>query len=106
MDATTTTRPWNYYSEVRCCETCNGIGLIPSSCRPTVDDPYPEQPCPDCEGAAVPECEVCGFTQQINGFDCLACETAYNMSDREAAAFDVKAFAEALAQALAARRAA
>ena len=107
MDATTVTaRPWNYYSEVRCCETCNGLGCIPSSRKATVDDPYPDMPCPDCDGEHLPECEVCGFTQQIHGFDCLACQTAYDMSDQEAAAFDVQAFAKALSSALGARRAA
>lgn len=105
MNINTTSRPWNYHSEVRCCETCEGLGLVASHRRPTIGDPYPEQPCPDCEGEHLPECQVCGFQQEISGFDCLACDTAYNMSDQEAKEFDVAAFAKALENAFAARRA-
>lgn len=87
---------WNYFSGVTCCETCEGDGMVASLRRPTVDDPYPEQVCPDCDGPHPEECPVCGFNQSISGYDCLACETAAAMFPDSLADFDVDAFAAAL----------
>lgn len=101
----TFTRAWNYNSEVRVCETCNGLGVIAHPTRrPTIDDPYPESPCPDCEGEHGPECEVCGFGQDVLGFDCLACDTIASLRDGDFAALNDAAFAAAIMRAAAQRR--
>ena len=97
------TRPWNYHSEVRTCATCDGLGIVPAPRLPSTWDPFPERPCPDCDGEHGPECAVCGFTLPIKGYDCLACDTVATLTDDDCAAFDIPAFADALAIAFVAR---
>lgn len=89
-------QPWNKRSGVTACDTCDGAGRIASFRRPSVNDPYPEQPCPDCVGEHAAECPVCGFDQVVKGYDCLACDTAASLTDGELAAFDAEGFAAAL----------
>lgn len=68
--------PWNYHSAVTCCETCNGAGRVHSHHLPTINDPYPESACPDCDGEHLPECKVCGCEILVPGYDCMACFVA------------------------------
>lgn len=95
-------QPWNKRSGVTACDTCDGAGRIASFRRPSVNDPYPEQPCPDCVGEHAAECPVCGFGQVVKGYDCLACDTVAAMFPSEMAAFDADKFAAALNVAIAA----
>ena len=105
-------RPWNYYSAVPHCETCDGTGEVHSHRRPTIDDPYPVNRCEDCDRPNAHCCPVCGFDQHISGTDCLACETVALIFPADLQAFDPDAFAAAIkvavskAQADAMRRAA
>ena len=66
-------RPWGYYSGVHNCATCNGLGAVAASRRPTTWDPYPESPCPDCDGEHEAACDVCVSTIDAKGYDCLIC---------------------------------
>ena len=68
------TRSWDYYSGVHSCATCDGTGVIEAARRPTVDDPSPENPCPDCDGLEA-ECKVCGSTLEVAGYDCIVCQS-------------------------------
>lgn len=105
-------RPWNYYSAVPHCETCDGTGEVQSHRRPTLDDPYPVNRCEDCDGPDKDICPVCGYGHHISGADCLACETVAIMCTHELADFSADEFAAAIkvaarkAQADAERRAA
>ena len=92
---------WNERSHVKVCETCNGDGVVAAYRRPTVDDPYPDDPCPDCDGPHEPECEVCGYNLEVEGYDCLVCETVAGLWKPKLKAFDVDAFAKAAKVALA-----
>ena len=99
-----TTRPWNYASHVTACPECNGAGKVASHRQATVNDPYPEAPCPYGCAEHLPECAVCGFGVGVAGYDCLACATVEDIPNP--AKFDVSAFAAAMARAIAARLAA
>ena len=55
----TPAKTWNHESGVFTCGTCDGLQVVASHRRGTVDDPYPEVPCPYCPDAPV-ECKVCG----------------------------------------------
>lgn len=71
-----TKQSWDYHSGVHSCATCNGLGVIEAARRPTVDDPYPESPCPDCDGDyREAECDVCGSMLEVTGYDCFVCAT-------------------------------
>lgn len=88
--------PWNYRSAVTSCKTCEGTGTVYAIRRPTVNDPYPEDPCPHGCKEHEPECEVCGYTQETIGYDCLACDTIASLVDRDLARFDPEAFHKAI----------
>ena len=103
MTATTKPRAWNYNSQVACCVVCEGTGLVYSHRKALINDPYPEQPCENCDGPHKPECEVCGYDLVVSGWDCLACDTVSGLITDEFAAFDVGKFAAALAVAAKAR---
>lgn len=104
---TTAADKWNRHSGVLACATCGGHGTFHSMRRATVNDPYPESPCPDCDGQEhYPECEVCGFDQEVAGFDCLACDTVEQLLPSALAGIDAEAFTAAFKRALAAARAA
>ena len=99
-------RKWNYQSGVYVCDLCEGQGVVHSFRQATINDPYPETPC-DCGlGEHEPECPVCGFGQQISGYDCVACDTIDSLTDADFANLDADAFAAAVKVAVAARRAA
>lgn len=87
---------WNQNSNVTVCHTCEGAGVVPSFRPATIDDPYPEVTCPDCDGEHSPKCEVCGFDQALLGYDCLACDTVAALFETELARLDLTAFAAAL----------
>lgn len=70
---------WCRQSGVGHCETCDDTGIVASHRRPTIDDPYPEAPCDDCDGDDT-SCKVCGNPVYVSGFDCLACDTVLNLS--------------------------
>jgi DnaJ-class molecular chaperone len=72
---TPTAKPWDYHSGVYHCETCEGTGVIASCRRATIDDPYPEDDCNDCEGVGHGDCKVCGFAYAMMGYDCFVCAT-------------------------------
>lgn len=88
-------KPWNYHSHVKACPTCEGEGTVAAYRRPTTWDPYPENPCPDCDGPNEPECEVCGYNLPVAGYDCLACDTVAALHPHELKAFDADAFVTA-----------
>lgn len=92
--------PWNYHSNVTVCSECDGAGRVHATRRATIDDPYPESPCQSCEGPHDPECSVCGFNQQVHGYDCLACDTVASLYESELRAFNADDFAAALKQAV------
>lgn len=100
----TTIRPWNWDSEVRVCGTCDGMGVVPSHRRPSVDDPYPEDPCPDCDGEHLPECQVCGFEHEVKGYDCFVCDMVAALSDGEFSAIRDDDLIAAIARAMDERR--
>lgn len=91
-----TTRKWNYRSAVTACNACEGAGVVHAHRRPTVSDPYPESPCECGIGEHQPECEVCGFTQYVPGFDCIVCETVACLFPADLRQLDVDAFAAAM----------
>lgn len=94
---------WNSESVVTCCPTCDGHGRVASFRRASINDPYPDDVCQDCDGTPnEPECVVCGFNQQIAGADCLVCETIAMLHPHELKAFDADKFAEAIKHAHAA----
>jgi len=97
MATTTKARPWNWASHVTVCDTCEGQGRIHATRRATINDPYPEDDCPDCDGEHEPACEVCGYNLPVKGYDCLACDTVASLYESQLKAFDVGPFAEALA---------
>lgn len=74
----TTHRPWNWNSHVTACTECGGSGKLETR---TGVDSYRVTGCDWCAGPHEPECEVCGFTVEVPGYDCLACETVYNLPD-------------------------
>jgi len=93
-------RPWNYHSGVHNCATCNGLGVVSSQTRATTWDPYPETPCPDCDGVEhEAECAVCGSTLEMAGYDCFVCQTV----DELPANVDADALTKAIRTALDAR---
>ena len=100
----TTPRPWNHYSVVTCCDTCEGAGVIAHYRQPTTNDPYPERPCHDCDGEHVAECPVCGFGLEVSGYDCLACETIASLTDKDFAKLNDSELAGAIMRAAAMRR--
>ena len=88
---------WNDNSGVTACEICEGSGVIASHRQATINDPYPEEPCPNGCAEHSAECAVCGFDVEIAGFDCLACETVAILHDP--AGFNSCKFFEALKRA-------
>ena len=95
-------KPWHYHSGVTCCGTCNGHGMVASHHRPTINDPYPEKPCPDCDGReAYPACPVCRCDVEAKGFDCIVCETVKDLTPAQMNAVNPADLADAFAQAIA-----
>jgi len=91
---------WNDTSHVATCPECEGTGKVAAHRRPTINDPYPENPCACGLGEHEPECLVCGYTLPVAGFDCLACDTVASLPQSALARFDVATFAAALSNAL------
>lgn len=94
--ANITTRKWNYRSAVTACDACGGAGVVHAHRRPTVSDPYPESPCECGIGEHQPECEVCGFTQVVAGYDCFVCDTVASLFDADLRKLDVDEFSAAV----------
>lgn len=99
-----TPRPWNWSSVVTACPECEGAGVVASHRQPTVNDPYPEKPCDNCDGEHAPECEVCGYGLEVSGYDCLACDTIASLTDKDFAKLDDSELAAAIMRAAAMRR--
>ena len=95
-------RRWDYHSGVTACETCDGHGTIAATRRATVNDPYPERPCPDCDGEHFPACPVCGNEVEAKGFDCIVCQTVAEMTPAQMRAVNPADLAEAFAAAISA----
>lgn len=94
-----TKQSWNYHSGIHSCATCDGLGTVASMRRPTVDDPYPESPCPDCDGEYhEAECKVCGSTLEVAGYDCIVCQSVAELPKDALLAVDaiVSAFRTAM----------
>ena len=98
------TRPWNYHSAVTACEECNGHGVVRAYRTPTVNDPYPENPCPNCEGEHEPACTVCGSTIEATGYDCIVCQMVADLPTSAMNDASAKVISEAIANAINARR--
>lgn len=97
---------WYKRSGVTDCMTCEGHGSRAN--RPWLNNGDPDcwpVECEDCEGQGQFACDVCGFDQQVSGYDCLACETVQSLTDTDLLAIDAEAFAAAFANALAIARA-
>lgn len=89
-------KAWNHRSGVYACSECGGAGAVHAHRRPTINDPYPEKPC-DCGlGEHLPECEVCGFTQEMDGYDCFVCDTVGSLTDADLRKLDVDEFTAAV----------
>ena len=95
----TSTR-WNDGSRVTVCPDCQGAGVVWSPRPATIDDPYPEMACDNCDGPNGPECEVCGYTTEVQGYDCFACDTVNNIPEAQLASFDIDELAAAMREAL------
>jgi len=105
MEAPVPKHPWNYHSHVTVCSECDGAGVVHANRRATINDPYPETVCQSCDGPHEPECPVCGYGLKVQGYDCLACDTAASLYESELIAFDADSFAQALGRAVIAARA-
>lgn len=100
-------RAWNWASGVTCCSTCYGAGVIADDGRKrTINDPYPEIACPDCDGEHLPECEVCGCEVIVPGYDCIACYVAEELPAAHLNDADIDVLAKAIKSAAGARLAA
>lgn len=89
---------WYRASGVYACRTCDGDGVVGSLRRATINDPYPEDDCPDCTGPHEPECPTCGYQVQVPGYDCFVCETLHALP--EPAEVDADAFCNAFTRAV------
>lgn len=87
---------WNAASHVTACTECEGAGWVHAHRRPTVNDPYPENPCECGLGEHLPECGVCGFTQPVAGYDCIVCDTVASLIDADLRRLDVDEFSAAM----------
>jgi hypothetical protein len=79
------------------CKTCEGAGVL---CDGHANDPDAgEVTCWDCDGSGGHdwECEECGNTVSVDGYDCIACETA---GEFPAKGFDHAAIAKGIAAVL------
>lgn len=92
-----TRKPWNYFSAVSVCETCEGTGKVAHYKQPTSGDPFPEMDCEDCHAPHAAECPVCGFDQYVPGYNCLACDTVLAMDAYQLGRFNPDDFAKAVA---------
>ena len=93
-------RPWNYRSHVHVCDLCEGAGVVWSSHKATINDPYPEQPCECGLGEHEPECPVCGFQIVVPGYDCLACDTVNDIPDAMLTPDTASKLSDAIARAI------
>lgn len=87
---------WNHASAVTSCALCEGTGKVHAHRRATVDDPYPEQDCECGQGEHEPCCAVCGFTLEVDGYDCLVCETVDSLGPKALRRLDADEFAAAV----------
>jgi DnaJ-class molecular chaperone len=97
---------WFKNSGVLDCPECEGHGSRAN--RPWLNTGDPDcwlVVCQECEGQGHFACDVCGFDQQISGYDCLACGTLQGLSDMDILTLDGEAFAAAFTKALAIARA-
>ena len=91
-----TKRKWNWASHVTTCSTCEGHGTIHALRRATINDPYPEDACPDCEGEHEPACEACGYNMPVDGYDCFACDMVASIYENQLASLDIDTLAAAM----------
>lgn len=73
---------WNDKSGVYACPECEGRGVVASHRQATINDPYPEAPCPNGCAEHSAECPVCGFGVTVPGYDCYACYTVDGLVSR------------------------
>ena len=69
----------------RPCSECEGDGYVWDGKGKGGNDPdsgYPE--CEECEGEGSFPCDICGCEVEVTGFDCVVCDTLYNLTDLSA----------------------
>jgi DnaJ-class molecular chaperone len=102
---TTKPRAWDYRSGVSECDTCGGAGSYVKFPRGAYRlNPLEwTETCTDCDGSGETPCDVCGFDQQIAGYDCFACELVGSLTRKDAGQIVAKDLIEAITHALIAR---
>ncbi len=93
------TRPWNYFSGVFDCGECEGHGYISRGGMGGNDPSSYSLTCQDCSGVGHHACTVCGFDVPVAGYDCIVCETAYNLTPAQMSDINPADIADAFAQA-------
>jgi hypothetical protein len=72
---------WNFFSAVTECPDCEGHGWVWDG-KGTGHGNDPDSgvvECDACKATGILDCEVCGLTTPVAGFDCIACETVSNL---------------------------
>lgn len=62
--------------------------------------------CPECHGAGMHTCKVCGFDHVVTGYDCAACALVLELDDRQLTIEVANSLYESIIAAMAARKAA
>lgn len=96
-------RRWDHKSSVTECETCEGRGSYVKT--PQRVSAYRLNPlewtvdCEDCEGLGIHPCEVCGFDEVVQGFDCLVCSFVAELTPANMKRINPSDLAEAFSRA-------
>ena len=69
----------------RPCNECDGHGRVWDGKGKGGNDPDSgDVECPDCEGEGTWPCDICGCEVAVAGYDCVVCDTLYNLTDLDA----------------------
>lgn len=97
---------WDYHSGVTHCPECGGEGGQWNGRGRGGNDPDSWLiDCPECEGAGIQPCPVCGYQYITPGVDCPACATVADLPDQHLADTYADALVGAVRKAISARRA-
>jgi len=98
---------WYHQAGVTPCLTCDGHGSEWNRLwlRPGAPDCWAVD-CPECEAQGHHACAVCGFDQQVAGYDCAVCDHVNSFTAEDLKAIDAAAFAQSFLQAMEVARAA